>query len=108
MALDMQKYTEARGAGVPDNRRLRFRIGINSGPLVAGVIGYKKFQYDLWGEVATTASRMESQGLPGNIQISRSTYELIKDNFTCEPRGAIPVKGIDKMNTWFLVSHRGS
>lgn len=81
---------------------LRFRIGINSGPAVAGVIGTKKFQYDVWGDTVNTASRMESHGLPGRIQITRATYELIKDRYRCIPRGQIDVKGKGSMETWFL------
>jgi guanylate cyclase len=86
---------------------LNFRIGINSGPLVAGVIGYKKFQYDIWGPTVNTASRMESQGLPGKVQITQTTYELLKDEFICEPRGTLEVKGVGEVETWFLVG-RGS
>ena len=63
--------------------KLQFRLGINSGPAVAGVIGRRKFQYDLWGDPVNTASRMESHDVPGKIQIARPTYDLIKDDFVC-------------------------
>jgi guanylate cyclase len=82
--------------------RLEFRIGINSGPAVGGVIGQQKFHYDLWGVTVNAASRMESQGLPGKIQISDATHKLIKDEFECSPRGSIDAKGIGEIDTWFL------
>jgi adenylate cyclase len=89
-----------------EGRRIRLRIGINSGPVVAGIIGTHKFAYDLWGDVVNTASRMQSEGLPGAIQISRSTFSLIEDGFVCERRGPILVKGKGEMDTYILVSRR--
>jgi adenylate cyclase len=83
---------------------LQFRIGINSGPVVAGVIGRRKFIYDLWGDAVNTASRMESHGSGGTIQITESTYELIKTDFVCEPRGIITVKGKGEMPVWIVQS----
>lgn len=74
-------------------RQLAFRIGINSDPVVAGVIGRKKFIYELWGETVNLASRMESHGRSRCVQITRSTYDLIKDLFDCEALGLIDVKG---------------
>lgn len=90
MALEMNSYAPSDAAST--SYPLRFRIGMTTGPVVAGVIGYKKFHYDIWGDAVNTASRMESHGAPGKIQITRATYELIKDDFVCQPRGLIEVK----------------
>jgi guanylate cyclase len=87
-------------------RRLAVRIGLSSGPLTAGIIGTHKFSYDLWGDTVNTASRMESEGVPGSIQISPPTYELVRDEFVCEPRGLIDVKGKGAMQTYLLISRR--
>jgi adenylate cyclase len=89
-----------------EGHRIRLRIGINSGPVVAGIVGTHKFSYDLWGDVVNTASRMESEGLPGAIQITQATYGLIKDDFLCSERGEIPVKGKGPMLTYILVSDK--
>jgi guanylate cyclase len=104
LALDMVAATRSDGA-VAD-LDLVLRIGINSGPVVAGVIGRKRFLYDLWGDAVNTASRMESQGTPDRIQITRATYELLKDEFVCEYRGTVPVKGKGDMETWYLIARR--
>jgi guanylate cyclase len=87
---------------------LDFRIGINSGSVVAGVIGTTKFQYDIWGDAVNTASRMESSGEQGRIQIGESTYELIKERFICEPRGTVNIKGKGELATWWLIGERDS
>jgi guanylate cyclase len=97
MALDKSAYIQSRP---PRNgKRLDLRIGINSGPVIAGVIGKRKFVYDLWGDPVNTASRTESSGVPGKIQITRATYEPIKQEFTCELRGKIAVKGKGELET---------
>lgn len=99
LALDMQAaVADTRFGG----RQLAFRIGINSGPVVAGIIGRKKFIYDLWGESVNLASRMESHGRRQCIQITRNTYELVKDAFHCEAMGTIEVKGAGAMEVWHV------
>jgi adenylate cyclase len=103
LALEMQAYVaerEFRG------RRLTFRIGMNSGPVVAGIIGRKKFIYDLWGDAVNMANRMESHGQSEAIQITHATYELIKDDFVCESRGTIDVKGSGEMEIWHILDER--
>ena len=81
---------------------LELRVGISSGAAVAGVIGKKKFVYDLWGDSVNTASRMESHGLPGRVQVTESTYDLLKDKFELEERGTIEVKGLGNVRSFLL------
>ena len=104
MALDMREAMRSKdGVG---HLGLELRIGINSGPVVAGVIGRKRFLYDLWGDAVNMASRMESHGTPGQIQVTRATYELLKDDFELERRGTVDVKGKGEIETWYLVGPR--
>lgn len=106
LALDMQaaiaQFNEATGEAV------NLRIGISTGPVVAGVIGTKKFIYDLWGDTVNTASRMESQGIPGCIQISEMTYQHLRSSFAIEERGTIYVKGKGEMRTYILKGRKRS
>jgi guanylate cyclase len=104
MALDMQDYV----SNLPprDGKSLNFRIGINSGSLVAGVIGNKKFSYDVWGDAVNIASRMESHSEPGKIQITQNTLELLDEQFICQPRGSVTIKGKGEMETWFLTGRK--
>lgn len=100
MAFDMQG--EVAKFNAKHHTNLSIRIGINTGPVVAGVIGTKKFIYDLWGDAVNTASRMESQGLAGSIQVTESTYHYLRDRYLLENRGAIQVKGKGEMITYLL------
>ncbi|MEH1939930.1 MAG: adenylate/guanylate cyclase domain-containing protein [Nostoc sp.] len=100
MALDMQNAIAIFNA--QNNQLFRIRIGISTGPVVAGVIGLKKFAYDLWGDTVNTASRMESHGIAGSIQVCEATYQLLKDKYLLEKRGLIEVKGKGEMMTYIL------
>ncbi|MBX7152239.1 hypothetical protein K1X84_11390 [bacterium] len=100
MALDMQN--ELNKLNQAKNTSVQVRIGINTGPVVAGVIGKKKFIYDLWGDAVNTASRMESHGVPGCIQVTESTYTALKDQFKFEKRGMVTIKGKGDMMTYLL------
>ena len=104
MALDMQKVIQRLNG--PAEHRLNLRIGLCSGPVIAGVIGSKKFIYDLWGDTVNTASRMESQGRLNHIQVSESTYEQLKDAYALERRGKLVVKGKGEMTTYFLLGRK--
>jgi guanylate cyclase len=102
MALEMRDFIATHT--FHNGQRVNFRIGINSGPVIGGVIGKRKFVYDVWGDAVNVASRMESHGLGGEVQITGATYELIKDEFICEPRGAVHVKGKGEMEVWLVMS----
>ncbi|MBL4848911.1 MAG: adenylate/guanylate cyclase domain-containing protein [Planctomycetes bacterium] len=101
MALDMTKAIQAYAEKTGSD--LNIRVGIHTGPVVAGVIGTKRFSYDLWGDTVNTASRMESHGAPGRVHLSRATRDALGDAFEFEARGMISVKGKGEMETWFLV-----
>lgn len=101
MALDMQKSISQVKSR--EGIQISMRIGINSGPVIAGVIGTKKFIYDLWGDTVNVASRMESLGTPKSIQVTESIYLRLRDQFNFEQRGLIPVKGKGEMMTYWLV-----
>ena len=100
MALRMAEITGEYGK--EKGLSLQMRIGLNSGPVVAGVIGTSKFIYDLWGDTVNIASRMESTGVPGQIQVTRSVYEGLKGSFAFASRGTIQVKGKGGIETWLL------
>ena len=104
MALDMQKVVTRLDYG--SGRKFDLRIGISSGPVVAGIIGSKKFIYDLWGDTVNIAFRMESLGQIGAIQVSEATYDHLKDKYVFEKRGKIEVKGKGKMTTFLLTGRK--
>jgi adenylate cyclase len=102
MALEMRDYISTHT--FRNGQCVSFRIGINSGSMIGGVIGRRKFVYDVWGDAVNIASRMESHGLGGAVQITQTTYELIKEEFVCEPRGTVNVKGKGEMEVWLVKS----
>lgn len=104
MALDMQQAINT--FNIETGFSCNIRIGINTGAVVAGVIGIKKFIYDLWGDTVNIASRMESHGIPGNIQISESTYQQVKDKYALKSRGLIEIKGKGEMQTYLVMGNK--
>jgi class 3 adenylate cyclase len=104
LALNMMSHVERDRADAPVP--LRLRIGIHTGPVIAGIIGRSKFNYDLWGDTVNTASRMESHSLPGHIQVTEATQRRLATRYTFTPRGEIEVKGKGRVPTWFLTGRR--
>jgi adenylate cyclase len=100
MALAMIEVVHAAGSQIGEP--IDVRIGMHSGPVVAGVIGKRKFTYDVWGDTVNVASRMESHGVPGHIQLTSTTYKVLVGKFQMTRRGMIEVKGKGEMETWFL------
>src|SRR5919106_225856 len=104
MALEMLETAHRHHD--PSGSRLELRVGIDCGPVIAGVIGLDKFVYDVWGDPVNTASRMESHSLPGRIQVTQGVYERLRDSFDFEPYGPVDVKGKGPMSTYFLLGRR--
>jgi class 3 adenylate cyclase len=104
-ALEMQNFMIARKIERSQNGLAAFemRLGIHTGPVVAGIVGVKKFQYDIWGDTVNTANRMESSGETEKVNISETTYEFVKDNFECVYRGEKEAKGKGKVKMYFVV-----
>jgi guanylate cyclase len=103
LALTMKEHIESHTFA---GHHLEMRIGIASGPVMAGIIGRQKFAYDLWGDTVNMASRMESSGTPGRIQLTGETCRLVREHFECERRGTVDVKGKGPTETWYLVGRR--
>ncbi|MDG2448071.1 MAG: adenylate/guanylate cyclase domain-containing protein, partial [Saprospiraceae bacterium] len=105
-ALEMQIFITDRVKKKKAKNEIPFemRLGIHTGPVVAGIVGIKKFQYDIWGDTVNTASRIESSGKVGKVNISQHTYEIIKNDpqFSFISRGKIEIKGKSDMNMWFV------
>ena len=101
-ALEIQEFMQQQKSNNHDGMFLELRIGIHTGPVVAGIVGTKKFAYDIWGDTVNTASRMESTGEAGKVNISAATYQLIKNHFACMPRGKIAAKGKGDVDMYFI------
>ena len=106
LALDMRDAVKT--IAETTGRELSIRLGISSGPVVAGVVGTKKFFYDVWGDTVNVASRMESTGVADRVQVSEATRTLLKDHFELEDRGEIEVRGKGKMHTWFIIAPKAA
>jgi adenylate cyclase len=104
MALNMLDAVSGRLA--PSGDELRIRIGLNTGPVVGAVVGLDKFIYDVYGDAVNTASRMESHGLPGHIQVTEATYQRLRDRYLFEERQTVQVKGKGEMLAYMLVGRR--
>ncbi|CAG0964820.1 adenylate cyclase [Methylophilaceae bacterium] len=105
-SLAMEMQSALQEVAESSRKSLNMRIGINSGPVIAGVIGSSKFSYDLWGDTVNVASRMEHHARPGTIQLTESTYQLVRDEFDCESLGCIDVKGKGEIQAYILLEKK--
>ena len=102
--IEILEFIEKRKKENPTT--LDIRIGVHSGPVIAGIVGVKKFAYDIWGDTVNTAARMEQNSQKGKLNISGSTYDLVKDKFTCEHRGKIETKGKGALDMYFVSENK--
>jgi len=107
-ALDMQEFMKGfnRTKRVQNLPELKVRMGINTGPVIAGVVGLTKFAYDIWGDTVNLAAQLEQKGEPGKINISHSTYTLVKSDFECEHRGKLPAKNKGDIDMYFVTKRK--
>ncbi|WP_336517156.1 adenylate/guanylate cyclase domain-containing protein [Pollutibacter soli] len=101
-AMQMQDFLQKQNKGLPESEWLEMRIGIHTGPVIAGVVGFKKFQYDIWGDTVNIAARMEQESEPAKINISNATYELVRENTECNYRGKIDAKNKGLLDMYFV------
>ena len=103
-AIEMQNYVNQKNMIRKANNQdlWELRVGINTGPVMAGVVGKKKYAYDIWGSTVNVASRIESAGEAGRVNISADTYELVKDKYTCHYRGKVLAKNVGEIDMYFI------
>ena len=107
-AIEIQQFIEKNNRSREEKglESWEVRIGVHTGPVVAGVVGKKKYAYDIWGSTVNIASRMESNGVPGRVNISAYTYEIIKHRFDCSHRGKIYAKNLGELDMYFIESEK--
>ena len=101
-ALDMQQFAVEHATNLDKENKIELRIGIHTGPVIAGVVGTKKLQYDIWGDTVNVAARMEQNSAPARVNISEITYQLIKEKFNCTYRGKVEAKNKGELDMYFV------
>jgi adenylate cyclase len=103
LGLEMIEAARRIGEGIGG---LRLRVGVHSGPVVGGVIGHRKLAFDIWGQTVNIASRLESQGRAGRVQVSAATWQRVRDRFEAEPFGRVDIRGYGHLETWGILGRR--